>query len=175
MDAVKILSYLGKALQKKGEVREEIIAEVNNLSSAILQACLYTSMRFNQALFAKDLSKKIEILLSMQNGEIEAHARMNNMCGPIMHAAMELHNFFSDENLNTPINKRRELQELFDALVAGERGMQGFMEEYIDMAHLTSLDNPKAVDEALKTGIEKLKELVKSAQECQFNLPMLLQ
>jgi len=174
MDPVKMLSYLGKALQKKGDVREEIIAEVNNLSAAILQACIYTSMRFNQALLKKNLIEKREILVSITNGEIEAHARMNQMCGPIMHAAIELRNFFSDENLNTPVNKKNDLLKLFEALVAGERGMQGFMEEYIDIVQLLTIDDPVVIDDHLKKGIEKLKDLMKSAQTCQFGIPSLL-
>ncbi|RJX35553.1 MAG: hypothetical protein C4531_01660 [Desulfurivibrio sp.] len=174
MDPVKMLGYLGRALQKKGDVREEIIAEVNNLSAALLQACIYTSMRFNQALLKKDLAEKREILVSMTNGEIEAHARMNQMCAPIMHAAIELRNFFSDENLHTPINKKNDLLLLFESLVAGERGMQGFMEEYINIAELLQIDDPAAIDDHLKAGIGKLKGLMKSAQQCQFGIPSLL-
>ncbi len=174
MDPVKILSYLGKALQKKGKVRDEIIGEVNNLSSAILQACVFTSMRFNQALIKNEAVDKLDILVSMQNGEIEAHTRVNDMCGPVMHAAIELKNMFSDENLNVPTNKKNELQQLFDALIAGERGMQGFMEEYLDITSVLSMKSSTQIDNYLKAGIEKLKGLMKSAQECQFNISKLL-
>jgi hypothetical protein len=174
MDPVKVLSYLGVALQKKGDVRKEIISEVNNLSAAILQACVFTSMRFNQALLKNSKAEKLDILVSIQNGEVESHARMNGMCGPIMHAALELNNFFSDENLNTPIDKKHELQELFDALVAGERGMQGFMEEYIKIADILNMDSESEIDNHLRRSLTKLQELMKSAQDCQFGIPSLL-
>ena len=174
MDPVQMIQYLGKALQKKGDVQAEIVEEVSNLASSIMQACVYTSMRLNQALVRKEVPEKLDILIAIQQGEIEAHTRMNEMCAPVMHAALELHNFFSNTNLNTPVGKKDDLLELFNALVAGERGVQGFMEEYLSISSLLTISEPKELDQHIKGSLEKLRELMKAAQECQFSITSIL-
>ena len=174
MNPAKALEYLAKALKKGSEVRSEIISEVNDLSSAIASACIYTSMRLNQALLAKDSDEKRSILTSMEQGEIESHARMNGMCAPIFHAANELQRFYSDENLNRKLGKKDDLLELFSALQQGELGMQQFMMEFINITDSVKQKSDDEVDKYIRERITKLQELAKSAQDCQFSISTLL-
>lgn len=174
MNPVKALEYLAKALKKGSDVRSEIISEVNDLSSTIASACIYTSMRLNQALIATDLDEKRRILISMEQGEIESHARMNGMCAPIFHAANELQRFYSDENLNSKLGKKDNLLELFDALKQGELGMQQFMMEFINITDSVKQKSGVEIDKYIRKRIIKLQELAKSAQDCQFSISTLL-
>jgi len=174
---VDILKYLGKAirlLQKRGEVNDKIINDVNNLTTAIQQACLHTSMRFNQALLLeKTLEGKKKILFSLGEHEIEAYARLNEMCAPIQVSSQNLHNFFSNEGLNTPLDKQSELLKLFTALFAGEQGMQAFIMEYIQISKVENMEKSD-LDNYLRENLKRVEKLTKSAWECQSSISALL-
>ncbi|PCK07937.1 MAG: hypothetical protein COA42_11670 [Alteromonadaceae bacterium] len=174
MNPADALKYLAKALKKGSDVRSEIISEVNNLSSAIASACIYTSMRLNQALIADDLNEKRKILVSMETGEIESHARMNGMCAPVFHAANELKRFYSDENLNRSLGKKDELLALFNALKKGEMGMQQFMMDFINITDTVEGKSAREIDSSIREHVKKLQGLAKSAQYCQFTISTLL-
>ncbi len=174
MNPAKVIAYLAKALKKGAEIRSEIISEVNNLSSAIASACIYTSMRLNQALLANNSDEKRSILTRLEQGEVESHARMNGMCAPIFHAANELQRFYSDENLNHKLGKKDDLLELFSDLQRGELGMQQFMMEFINITDSVKQKTDEELDKYIKERIIKLQELAKSAQECQFSISTLL-
>lgn len=174
MEPTKALKFLASALKKGSDVREEMISEVNNLASAIAGACVYTSMRLNQALLAKTIDEKIQVLSEMSHGEIEAHARMNGMCAPIFHAANELERFYSDENLHRKLGKKDDLLELLNTLQRGEHGLQEFMMEFIDIANITKAQTREEVEIYIRQRITTLKELAKAAQECQFAISSML-
>ena len=174
MNPAKALAYLGKALKKGANVRSEIISEVNDLSSAIASACIYTSMRLNQALMADDVDEKRRILASMAQGEVESHARMNGMCAPIFHAANELQRFYSDENLHSQVGKKGDLLELFSVLKQGELGMQDFMMEFIKIADTVKKKSGNDIDKLIRKRLSKLQDLTESAQKCQFGVSSLL-
>ena len=157
MDPVKALAYLAAALKKGAGVREEIITEVNSLSSAISSACIYTSMRLNQALLASSKEDKLNILTQMHRNEIESHARMNDMCAPIFHAANELKRFYSNENLHRGLGRRDDLLELLEDLRSGERGLQHFMMEFMDISNLDERTHHLAEEMYKKNSLRKVR------------------
>ena len=98
IDLLDALKKIFGFIDKGQKVRNEFIQAVNDLSSAILMASVYTSSRFNNAISTEDRTSKIQILFSTDKDKIEAHARMNVFCAPITQASNEILHFFTELN-----------------------------------------------------------------------------
>ena len=168
-DLLDVLGKLFGFLEKGQKVRNEVIQAVNDLSSAILMASVYTSSRFNNAISAEDKAQKIQILTAIDKDEIEAHARMNGLCAPIAQASNEILHFCSELNLNRNIDKKstEELKEIINVLARGEGGLQALMSEYISLPLDFAGKNESEINDWLRKKVVELASLSQEAIKCQ--------
>ena len=169
IDILKVLKQIFGLIDKGQATRNEFIQAVNDLSSAIMMASIYTSSRFNSAISQKDKASKIRILTSVDTDEIEAHARMNGFCVPIAQASNEILHFYTDLNINRNIDKKStaDLKEIINTLDRGEGGLQEVMSEYINLPTTLAEKTPEEIDEWLRSKIEELANLSREAVKCQ--------
>ena len=173
IDAFKKLFNL---LDKGQDTRNEIINAVNDLSSAILNASIYTSTRFNRAFLTKNKDEKLDILVNLHNDEIEAHAKVNGLCGTIAQASNEIEHFLSDLNRNRNLdsNSTDGLKEIITILQRGEGGLQTIMSDYISLPVDLEDKDGNEINEWLKEKLKSLADLSQAALSCQSKISQVI-
>lgn len=168
IDLLSLLRKLLNRLQQGDKSRAKLITSVNDLSSAIASAATLTAMRLNQSLLAKTKKQKFDILISLSENELQAHAHMNNLCAPITTAARDLKSLLSKTNLNRNIRKKAELEQILFDLEHGERGLQQIMTDTFSMDWELKSKTKNEIDDYARERLRHLEKLAKEAQRTQF-------
>jgi len=176
MDITLGLKAIPKLIRKvfAGQaVRNDIIANANQLATSILTASAFTANRLNSALLASGKAR-IKIISQLTKDEIESFSRMNGHCALIYGASNALSRWTTNEAMNINVTGRSDAVQVLKILEGAENGMQVLFNELLTLPPKLQKASNMEVEKWIRDAIVRTSKLTQAANECVVALAQII-